>query len=306
MNRPFFGCAVALVVTGLFSGACGDSARNNEGPCVAQASVDPASGCDATKDSYYTCPGALKPEIDGGGTCTFSKVQGGFCCPAPTQAGNASQKGQIIDLLTQKPIAGATVDFGNGISTQSDDTGNYTLQIKQNTPFSMTVVADNYTKLQEQEWELTGDYDAKTTSLVTASLNSTVSGGLPQYDSSKVALGIGVYYNDGTNFSQGNCHDNAGATIAIDPPTAGKLVYFSKGHLPVTSATSVQTGAINPSALLYNIDPSAPLPTITVTPPSGCTVAPYPLTVGAITYTGKFSLLPSGVNGQGFFRNFLE
>ena len=306
MSRPFFGCALAVLVTGLLAGACGDSARNNEGPCVAQTAVDPASGCDSTKFSYYTCPGAAKPSLDGG-TCTFSKVQGGFCCPLPTAAGNGTQTGQIVDLTSPTTgIGGATIDFGNGISTTSGSDGKYSLQIAQNTPFMMTVKADNYTELQEQEWFLTGDYNAKTTSLVSAALNSIVSGGLPGYDSSKVALGLGVYYNDGVNYTQGGCKDNAGATIAITPSTAGKLVYFSSSHSPIGAATSVQSGAINPSALLYNMDPSAPLPTITVTPPANCTVAPYPLQVGTVTYTGKYKLLPSGVNGQAFFRTFLN
>ncbi|MGH7327502.1 MAG: hypothetical protein ACREJX_04055, partial [Polyangiaceae bacterium] len=186
-------------------------------------------------------------------------------------------------------------------------TGNYSQQITQNTPYSMTVTDDSYKKLQEQEWFLTGDYDAKTTSIVAAALNTVVSGSLPGYDTTKVALGLGVYYNDGVNYTLGACKDNGGATIAIDPPTAGKLVYFGTGHTPAPAGTtSVQTGAINPSALLYNLDPSAPLPTITVTPPGNCTVAPYPLTIGTLTYTGKYTLLPSGVNGQSFFRTFLN
>lgn len=304
--RPFLSGGLAAIVVAMLFTACGDSARNNEGACVAQTAVDPASGCDTAKSSYYTCPGAAKPAIDGG-TCTFSKVQGGFCCPLPTQAGNGTQTGQIVDLTSPTTgISGATIDFGNGISTTSDASGKYSLQITQNTPYSMTVTADSYTILQEQEWFLTGDYNAKTTSIVSASLNAIVSGGLPGYDNAKVALGLGVYYNDGVNYTQGGCKDNGGAVIAVDPPTAGKLVYFNTGHTPVGSATSVQTGAINPSALLYNIDPSAPLPTITVTPPASCTVAPYPLQVGNVTYTGKYKLLASGVNGQAFFRTFLN
>lgn len=304
MKRFFLSCSVALVTTLVFA-ACGDSQRNNEGACVAQTSVDPASGCDSTKSSYYTCPGAAKPTLDGG-ACTFSNVQGGFCCPLPTQAGNGTQKGQVIDLLAKTGIANATIDFGNGITTTSDGSGNYTLQIAQNTPYSMTVTADTYTKLQEQEWFLTGDYDAKTTSIVPASLNAIVSSGLPGYDTTKVALGLGVYYNNGVDYTLGNCKDNAGATIAIDPPTAGTLVYFGTGHTPVSGATSVQSGAINPSALLYNLDPNAAPPTITVTPPANCTVVPYPLTIGTLTYTGKYKLLPSGVNGQSFFRTFMN
>ncbi|MEO8798360.1 MAG: hypothetical protein ABI551_10775, partial [Polyangiaceae bacterium] len=158
MIRPLVVCAVALLGTVLFTGACGDSARNNEGPCALQASVDPASGCDEAKASYFTCPGARQPDVDGGVACTFSKVAGGFCCPLPTAVGNGSQSGQIVNLLDQTSgIAGATVDFGDGISTTTDATGNYSLQIVQNKPFNMTVTAPSYTTLLEQERFLTGD-----------------------------------------------------------------------------------------------------------------------------------------------------
>ncbi|MEO8873972.1 MAG: hypothetical protein ABI461_00160, partial [Polyangiaceae bacterium] len=116
----------------------------------------------------------------------------------------------------------------------------------------------------------------------------------------KVALGLGAYYA-GTA-----CADNAGTTFTIDPPTAGKLVYFVPTGTPNAAATSVQSTAINPSALLYNIDPSAPKPKITAVPPPGCTVAAYPHTIGNVTYTGNYTLLASGVNGQGFLRVFLE
>lgn len=285
--------------------ACGDSVVSNEGPCVAQASVDPASQCDATKFSYYTCPGSRVPTLDAG-SCTFSAVHGGFCCPLPTQAGNATQNGQIVDLLSPKTlVAGATIDFGNGISTTSDSSGNYTLQIKQNVPFAMTVSASNYTELQEQEWFLTGDYSAGVTHVVSAGLNAAVSSGLAGYDKTKAALGLGAEYNDGVNFNQGSCKDNAGATFTVTPASAGTLIYFGATHSPDASATSVQSGAVNPSALLYNLDPSAPLPTITVTPPAGCTVAKYPYTDGTITYTGNFKLLASGVDGQSFYRLFM-
>lgn len=308
MTRPLVVCAVALLGTVLFTGACGDSAHNNEGPCTMQASVDPASGCDSAKASYYTCPGARQPDVDGGVACTFSKVAGGFCCPLPTAVGNGSQTGRIVDLLNSTSgIPGATIDFGDGVSTTTDATGNYSLQIVQNKPFFMTVSAPSYTTLLDQEWFLTGDADNGTTSLVSAAINAALSSGFPGYDATKVNLGIGVYFNDGDIYKQGNCKDNAGAVVNVDPPTAGVLVYFGAQHTPAPAGTtSVQSGATNPSALLYNIDPNAPPPKITVTPPAGCTVSAYPHTVGNITYTGNYKLLPSGVAGQAFFRDFLE
>jgi hypothetical protein len=80
-------------------------------------------------------------------------------------------------------------------------------------------------------------------------------------------------------------------------------VYF-KGTNPFPSATSVQSGAVNPSALIYNIAPGT-LPAVTVTPPAGCTNIPYPYTVGTVTYTGKYK--PSiGSTQASFFRGFVQ
>ncbi|HEX7663010.1 MAG TPA: hypothetical protein VF407_00790, partial [Polyangiaceae bacterium] len=118
MIRPLVVSAAVLLGTVLFTGACGDTVHNNEGECSLQATVDPASGCDAAKESYYTCPGARQPDSDSGIACTHSKVNGGFCCPQPTAAGNGSQTGQIVDFFdATKGVAGATVDFGNGLTT---------------------------------------------------------------------------------------------------------------------------------------------------------------------------------------------
>src|ERR1019366_7961945 len=44
---------VAVTSLSALASGCGDTVHNNEGLCVAQASVDPKSECDATKSSYY-------------------------------------------------------------------------------------------------------------------------------------------------------------------------------------------------------------------------------------------------------------
>jgi hypothetical protein len=287
---------VAVTSLCLAAGGCGDTVHNNEGPCVAQASIDPASGCDSAKSSYYTCPGAAKPVLDAG-SCTLSKVNGGFCCPLPTQVGNASQSGQIVDLITSKNVAGVTVDFGNGVSTTTDSNGNYLLQIKQNVPFDMVLSAPSYSQLTEQEWMLTGDFNAMQTHLVPASLQAPVYSGLAGYDNTKATLGVGIEVT-------GACKDNAGATIAIADPNA-KIVYF-KGIAPFPTATSVQSGAVNPSALIYNIA-AGTTPAVTVTAPPGCTNIPYPYTPAGttVTYTGKYK--PSiGSSSASFFRGFVQ
>jgi hypothetical protein len=273
---------------------CGDTVANNEGPCVAQTTVDPASGCDATKFSYQTCPGARVPVLDAG-SCTASKVHGGFCCPLPTQAGNASQNGQIVDLISSKPVAGVTVTLTAGVSGTTDSSGNYLLQVKQNTPFDMVLTAPNYAQLTEQEWMLSGDNNIGQTHLVPGGLQSAVYTALPGYDNTKSTLGVGIEIT-------GACKDQAGAIIAFGDPNA-KVLYF-KGTNPDASATSVQSGAVNPSALIYNIDPSLNAK-VTVTPPPGCTNIPYPYTVGTLTYTGNFKLSTGSTNAS-FFRGWVQ
>ncbi|MEO7112936.1 MAG: hypothetical protein ABI183_21025 [Polyangiaceae bacterium] len=297
VGQAFMATGIAVASLCAASGlglGCGDTVANNEGPCVAQASIAAASGCDSTKESYYTCPGARVPTLDAG-SCTLSKVHGGFCCPLPTQAGNASQNGQIVDIITSKGVAGVTVALTPGVSGTSDSAGNYLLQVPQNTPFNMVLNGPNYAQLTEQEWQLTGDFNVGPTHLVPASLQIGVYSGLPSYDDTKATLGVGVEIT-------GACPDNAGAVITFGDPNA-KIMYF-KGTTPDRSATSVNSGSVNPSALIYNIDPASTAK-VTITPPAGCTNVAYPYTAGAIVYTGNFKL-SVGSSSASFFRGFIQ
>jgi hypothetical protein len=159
----------------------------------------------------------------------------------------------------------------------------------------MVLTGSTYAQLTEQEWMLSGDNNIGQTHFVPASLQTAVYSGLPSYDNTKSTLGVGVEIT-------GACKDNAGAVVAVSDANA-KIMYF-KGTTPDVSATSVQSGSVNPSALIYNITPNT-TPTITITPPAGCTNVPYPYTVGTLTYTGKYTL-STGSSNASFFRGFVQ
>ena len=293
-GHVFLATGVAVGSLCLAAGGCGDTIINNEGSCVVEVVANPASGCDATKFSYYTCPGARVPTLDAG-SCTLSKVNGGFCCPLPTQAGNASQSGQIVDIITNKGVAGANVTLTSDVTGTTDSSGNYLLQVKQNTPFNMVLTGGTYAQLTEQEWMLSGDFNVGQTHFVPAGLQGPVYAALPSYDNTKATLGVGIEIT-------GACKDEGGAVIAFGDPNA-KVIYFNKTN-PDRNATSVNSGSINPSALIYNIDPASTA-AVTVTPPPGCTNIPYPYTTGTVTYTGKFKLSVGSSNAS-FFRGFVQ
>jgi len=212
------------------------------------------------------------------------------------QAANASQNGQVVDAVSAKGIVGASIDFGNGVTTTTDSSGNYLLPTKQSTPFNMVVTLADYTQLIDQEWELTGDFNAGSTRLTSSGLSNAVNGGLADYDSTKGVLGVAVEVT-------GACNDNAGAVVSLSDPSAGKIIYF-KGTTPFPAGTSVQSGSITPSALIYNLD-LATTAKVVVTPPSGCSVASFPFSQGTVTYTGNWKV-QAGSGSTSFFRVFVQ
>lgn len=208
----------------------------------------------------------------------------------------ATQSGQIVDAISNKGIGGATIDFGNGITTTTDSSGNYSLKTSQNTPFNTIVTAATYPQRIEQEWELTGDFMVGETAVPSGSLFGTQLSGLSEYDSTKGALEVAVEIT-------GACTDNGGSVITLDPPSAGKIIYFD-GTTPSAGATSVKSGSVAPSALVYNLD-LAGTAKVSVTPPTGCSAAAFPFTQGTVTYTGNWKV-EAGSSSISFFRIFLK
>jgi len=225
----------------------------------------------------------VAPPVGDGGV-----VEGGGAEAAPGTPVN--QKGQVIELgSTATGVPNATVDVGNGTKANGDAKGNYTFQVLAKTPFHLTFSAPDHTTVLEQEWMLNGDFDRKTTSLPdVGTTNALLSGGLAELDQTKGVLSVGLFLTNA-------CTDEAGATIALNPPGASKIVYFRSGF-PAKGATDVATGQNTPSAILYNLEPGDSFD-IQVTHPS-CTKVPFPYTPTAtsggapgdgpaITYTGK-------------------
>ncbi len=218
-------------------------------------------------------------------------------------AGMVTQKGKCVELGQSVGVAGATVDLGghSAVTMDAPMKGVYAIAVPINTPFFMTVSEPGHVKLIEQEWSLGSDYDRSTTGLVDLGTEMSLVGLLAGYDPAKGVLGVGIIKSTG-----GACADEAGATIALATPGTSKVAYF-KGGFPSAATTTVQSGETTPSAIIYNIDPTADL-TLTVTPPAGCTLDTFPHTettaAGTITYTGKAKV--EAGNTTSFTRVFVK
>jgi hypothetical protein len=178
------------------------------------------------------------------------------------------QSGQVVEFLQKHPVPGATIT-GNAGKTTADANGNYTLPIDATQPFNFTVTADGSWKLVEAETILTADFDRGQTLLLSnadgATLMGVLPGGGPAIDATKALLSVGIL--------KGDCASEEGATIDWSPKGSGQIRYIDSG-LPSPSRKSAKGGQF-PHAVLYNLDSAAPI-TVTVTPPAGCTVAPFP------------------------------
>ena len=84
--------------------------------------------------------------------------------------GEIAQTGQIVDYSSLKGLVGITVSSGTTQTTTTDTSGDYTLTVAQNQPFTMTSGGSgNYATLDEQEWILGGSANRGPTKLITNS-----------------------------------------------------------------------------------------------------------------------------------------
>jgi hypothetical protein len=239
-------------------------------------------------------------------------------------ANTFNQTGIIVDFSSKKGLPGMIVQ-GGGASVTTDTTGAYTLAVPKNTAYTMSVGSDPdadvpYLTLNEQEWMLSGNADRGKTSAVSGLTEGLLKGVLqPQPDPTLAVLTIDV-------IATGACPSATGATVSVPGlpvPDGGAdgggngpyLDYFS-GGFPSSSATSVTDGQL-PSAIIWNLAVNASFKAVTVTPPSGCTVVPFPTSDPGdagpgpnLTYTGNVKLDPSlpqaGLNVASFMRVFLK
>jgi hypothetical protein len=206
--------------------------------------------------------------------------------------------GKIVDLTTKGAVAGATVQAGtSGPSATTDAKGGYSLTIDAK-PFNMIVSKTGYYRLIEQETLITASVDRGSTSFVSEGTVSQLQLLLEGFDYTKGIVTIGIVPL--------TCPSEAGATVDWTPHVDGgaAVVRYFQGGLPNRFATSVEKGSYPSSAVVYNLEPNTAF-TFTVTPPSGCTVSPFPNTYQGIQYTSA-SITPPGGKSFGFIRLFLN
>jgi hypothetical protein len=237
--------------------------------------------------------------------------------------GGFTQTGQIIQYGAGNAGVPDTIISGAGAMTTTDSKGNYTLTVPQNTAYTMQVVAGAdagmpYVSLDEQEWMLLGNAVRGKTQFVPAGTEGLLQAALnmPKPDPTLAVLSIEVVAL-GTCSPDAGGSDVTGATLSIpglatDGGTGPVLVYFTAGGFPSYSATSVSAGVL-PSAIIYNLPPTASFNQITVKHPT-CTAKAFPVTEPSepnIQYTGNVKLetfTPTGGAAQvvSFMRVFLD
>ncbi len=246
------------------------------------------AACSASGSSYIpTDDGGSASDSAGGHDDGATTADGGS---ADSSAGDTGQKsdssgdsavgttlhGRLVNFQSGTAIAGGTVSGGGNTAT-SDATGVFDLAVALGIPFTATATAATYTKLIGQEIQISASVDFGTLPMISAGTTSVLRAQLTGYDAGKGALIVLVV-------PSGACASEGGATLSVSP--AGTVVYFS-GGFPSASATSVAAGQA-PSAVIYNIPPGVAL-TLSVTS-STCSQTAYPVTQGALTYTGAMQV----------------
>ena len=163
----------------------------------------------------------------------------------------SKQSGRIIRAQTEdEAVEGATVTVAGKTAT-TNAAGDYELIVPRNTPYQMTVAADGFYKLLEQEWILKKEtLDRGTTNLLLTATADLLAGLLPGRKADKGLVVVKVN-------PQPPCASEEGATLTIDPPGEAKLAYFS-GSLPNSQQKSVEAGTTF-SAAFYNVEVGVPL-----------------------------------------------
>jgi hypothetical protein len=236
-----------------------------------------------------------------------------------------NQTGSIVDFTSKAGQVGMVVT-GGGNTVTTDSTGKYTLPVPKNTPYSMQIASGptantTYLTLNEQEWQVTGDVDRGKTSAVSNGTEGLLKSILqPQPDPTLSVLTIQV-------IATGACPSATGATISVpglaDPDAgadaaAGATIHmdYFVGGFPSQTATSATDGEV-PSAIIWGLPATATFNSVTVTPPTGCTVKAFPTSdptdsgPGAnLVYTGNVKLQAStddaGTSIASFMRVFLQ
>ncbi len=233
-----------------------------------------------------------------GTTTTPTDAGGGKDAAADAPSNTFAQTGKVVDFDSGKGVKGATVTAKTATDTftaTTDDTGKYTLAVPKNTPYTMSLTADKYLKLNEQEWSLTGDADRGSTKFVSAQTQALLQSLLGGYDNTLAVVSIGF-------IKLSTCTASLdGMTITLTTPDKAQVKYFSGGF---PNGAAVSEGA-SPAVLVYNFTPGAEMKfTLAGTT---CKLAAFPQTdptAATISYTGK--VVSEAGQSASFIRFFLE
>jgi hypothetical protein len=206
------------------------------------------------------------PAPDGGG---------GDAAPIPATA--AKQKGRIVGAIDKFGVSGATVTIaGKSVVTNPD--GTYEIEIPRNTPYSMSVAAEEHWKINEQEWIFKKDlFDRTDTSLLPTAIANILASFLPApRDTTKGIVMVRVN-------PLPPCESEQGTTVSIEPAGSAKVTYFANGRPNKDQPSIVKDETF--SAAFSDVDPGVTVKIIINSPL--CQQVPFPVDFQDVTYTGN-------------------
>lgn len=223
---------------------------------------------------------------------------GGTSGDSGGSSGTPKFEGQIIGYSSATGVSGISVEAGS-VKATTDTKGGYVLNVAKDSAFNLVVSdpAGKFFTLVDQEMKISGDYDHGRLRFVDKGVGDILLSTL-KADAAKGVVSFamkdlgGACSAKAADFPQG-------AKIEVEGQPDAKVVYY-KGT-PNPTLTEAQGGE-DPAAVVFNATPDAPL-TIKMTY-SKCTQKAFPVSEGAVTYTGK--LQPKGNSTLSVYRAFFE
>jgi hypothetical protein len=212
-----------------------------------------------------------------------------------TNLDETKQTGRIVRAQADGVfVGGATVKIGTKTAVTNDQ-GEYEIIAPRNAPYQMTVSADGFYKLIEQQWQVNKELLPRgdTSLLLKATADFLADVLAPPRDPAKGLLVVKVN-------PMAPCESEEGSTVALEPPGSSKVAYFG-GSLPDSSLSAALKGKTF-TALIYDVDVGVDLK-VKVTSPL-CAQVPFPIEVGDVTYTGIQRAEPGEV--LSYFRTYIR
>lgn len=224
------------------------------------------SGC-SSSDSTTT---PTTPATDAGSTADS----------ATTNPNNATLSGTIIDYVDHGGHPGWSTAAA-GVTAVTDAKGAFSLSIPKDTTFNLTVSDPSYFSLYYQDAKLSGDYAfPDSIRFVSKSIGASLLTVLGA-DANKGIVSIELSASDACLAKASDFPSGAKLTVG---QSDAKLAYYKS--TPDPTLTSAQAGA-SPAAVAYNLTPDAAF-NVTVDY-TKCTMKPFPVSDGNLTYTGTFA-----------------